>query len=166
MIRQTLIIVALLPGIVVVARADDVRECLIAHNRIRQARGLAPLRLDKRLCTAAQKHAEYMAGRTKLDHRGPDEEMYAERACAAGYHTDWANSSENIAEGPVEFMDAAFTTKAWLESKVGHKDNVLSGEWRDVGFGVSRGSDDRLYWCAVYGRPKILQPVAGSRSIR
>jgi uncharacterized protein YkwD len=103
-----------------------------------------------------------MAGRTQLDHRGPGDEMYAERARAAGYTTDWANSSENIAEGPAEFMDAAFTTQAWLDSKVGHKDNVLSREWRDVGFGVSRGSDGRLYWCAVYGRSKTLQPVLRS----
>jgi uncharacterized protein YkwD len=166
MIRQALIILTLLSGFVAAARADDVHDCLVAHNRIRKARGLAPLRLDKRLCTAAQKHAEYMAGRTKLDHRGPGEEMYAERARAEGYHTDWANSSENIAEGPVEFMDPAFTTKAWLESKVGHKDNVLSREWRDVGFGVSRGSDGRLYWCAVYGRTKTLHPAVRFETAR
>jgi uncharacterized protein YkwD len=111
------------------------------------------LRLDKRLTAAAQKHADYMAGQGKLDHRGPGDEMYANRARAAGYNTDWENSSENIAEGPIEFMDAAFTTQAWLESKVGHRDNVLSREWRDAGFAVARGKDDRLYWCGVYGRP-------------
>jgi uncharacterized protein YkwD len=153
MIRQSLIIFSSLVLAAGVARADDAQDCLAAHNRIRKANGLAPLQLDKRLCAAAQKHADYMAGRDKLDHRGPDDQMYHDRARAAGYETDWENSSENIAEGPLEFMDAAFTTQAWLESKVGHKDNVLSREWRDLGVGVARGKDDRLYWCAVYAQP-------------
>jgi uncharacterized protein YkwD len=135
-----------------IARADEATECLVAHNRVRKAHGLAPLQIDKRLCAAAQKHAEYMAKQKKLDHRGPGDEMYFDRARAAGYQTDWSNSSENIAEGPEDFMDAAFTTEAWLESKVGHKDNVLSPKWRDVGFAVARGSDGRLYWCATYAR--------------
>lgn len=134
-------------------RADDAADCLAAHNRIRRSHGLLPLRLEKRLTAAAQKHAEYMAKNLKLDHRGPGEEMYHDRARAAGYAARWNTSSENIAEGPLEFMDAAFTTQAWLESKVGHKDNVLSREWRELGVGVARGSDDRLYWCAVYAAP-------------
>jgi uncharacterized protein YkwD len=154
MIRQALIILAILLAIPA-ARADDANDCLAAHNRIRKAQGLYPLRLNKRLCVAAQKHAEYMAGRLKLDHRGPEDEMYFDRAVAAGYNTDWDSSSENIAEGPVDFMDAAFTTQAWLESKVGHKDNVLSREWREIGVGVAHGDDDRLYWCAVYARPSV-----------
>jgi uncharacterized protein YkwD len=154
MLRTSLAIVAaIFIGAKAIA-ADNVQDCLAAHNRVRRGQGLEPFHLDKRLCQAAQKHAEYMAGRCKLDHRGPGDEMYADRARAAGYSTDWANASENIAEGPVDFMDAAFTTKAWLESKVGHKDNVLSRDWRNVGFGVARGRDDRLYWCAVYARPE------------
>ena len=151
--RTSLVIVAVLFICIGKASADNAQDCLAAHNRIRRSEGLRPLQLDKRLCQAAQKHAEYMAGRCKLDHRGPGDEMYAERARAAGYQTDWANASENIAEGPVDFMDADFTTNAWLESKVGHKDNVLSREWRFLGVGVARGRDDRLYWCAVYARP-------------
>ena len=126
----------------------------MAHNRVRKTYGLVSLRLDMRLCAAAQRQAEYMAGRQKLDHRGPRDEMYFDRAQAIGYSTDWVNSSENIAEGPAEFMDGAFTTQAWLESKVGHKDNVLSREWRDVGFGAAT-SDGRVYWCAVYARSVV-----------
>jgi uncharacterized protein YkwD len=91
--------------------------------------------------------------------------MFFDRALAAGYKTDWANSSENIAEGPAEFMDAAFTAQAWLESKVGHKENVLSRDWRDVGFGVARGSDDRLYWCAVYARSPLSHSVLPTRIV-
>ncbi|HJS06417.1 MAG TPA: CAP domain-containing protein [Pirellulales bacterium] len=150
MARTSAITFVLLVVIAPVARADDAADCLAAHNRIRRSHGLLPLRLDKRLTAAAQKHAEYMAKSLKLDHRGPGDEMYHDRARAAGYAAEWDTSSENIAEGPVEFMDAAFTTQAWLESKVGHKDNVLSREWRELGVGVARGSDDRLYWCAVY----------------
>ena len=106
---------------------------------------MLPLRLDKRLTAAAQKHAEYMAKSLKLDHRGPGDEMYHDRARAAGYAAEWDTSSENIAEGPVEFMDAAFTTQAWLESKVGHKDNVLS---RVARTGSGRGARQR--------RPAVL----------
>jgi uncharacterized protein YkwD len=156
--RTSFITLGLLLALAATARADSAADCLAAHNRIRKSYGLAPLRLEKRLSVAAQKHADYMAKNLKLDHRGPSDEMYHDRARAAGYAADWDTSSENIAEGPVEFMDAAFTTKAWLESKVGHKDNVLSREWRELGVGVARGSDDRLYWCAVYAAsstPKV-----------
>jgi uncharacterized protein YkwD len=159
--RTSSITLALLILFAAVARADraadsaanSAADCLAAHNRIRKSHGLHPLHLEKRLCAAAQKHADYMAKNLKLDHRGPGDEMYHDRARAAGYAAEWDTSSENIAEGPVEFMDAAFTTQAWLESKVGHKDNVLSREWRELGVGVARGSDDRLYWCAVYATP-------------
>jgi uncharacterized protein YkwD len=150
MIRILAATFTLLVAFTAAARADSAADCLAAHNRIRKSKGLQPLRLEKRLCAAAQRHAEYMAKNLKLDHRGPGEEMYHDRARAAGYAAEWDTSSENIAEGPIEFMDAAFTTQAWLESKVGHKDNVLSREWRELGVGVARGSDDRLYWCAVY----------------
>jgi uncharacterized protein YkwD len=156
--RASFITFTLLVICAAVARADDAADCLAAHNRIRRSHGLHPLRLEKRLTAAAQKHAEYMAKGLKLDHRGPGDEMYHDRARAAGYAAEWDTSSENIAEGPVEFMDAAFTTRAWLESKVGHKDNVLSREWRELGVGVARGTDDRLYWCAVYAAsstPKV-----------
>jgi uncharacterized protein YkwD len=153
MIQRTITTFAFLFVLSAAARADDAADCLAAHNRIRRSHGLLPLRLEKRLTAAAQKHAEYMAKNLKLDHRGPGEEMYHDRARAAGYAAEWNTSSENIAEGPLEFMDAAFTTQAWLESKVGHKDNVLSREWRELGVGVARGSDDRLYWCAVYAAP-------------
>ena len=157
MIQILLFVVTIVLWIADSAKGDNALDCLAAHNKIRQASGLPPLKLDKRLCAAAAKHAEYMAGGCKLDHRGPGDEMYADRALAAGYNTDSANASENIAEGPVEFMDAAFTTKAWLQSKVGHKENVLSKSWRHVGFGVARGKDDRLYWCAVYAAPELSQ---------
>jgi uncharacterized protein YkwD len=157
MIRHSLWIAAFLTVVTAIARADDAQDCLKAHNRIRKEHALAPLRLDKRLSVAAQKHADHMAKNLKLHHRGPGEEMYFDRALAAGYQTDWETSSENIAEGPEDFMDAAFTTQAWLESTVGHKDNVLSREWRDLGVGVARGSDGRLYWCAVYARPQTSQ---------
>jgi uncharacterized protein YkwD len=156
MIRAFLTLATIL-AVVAVARGDDAQDCLKAHNRIRKEQRLAPLRLEKRLSVAAQKHADYMAKNLKLDHRGPGKEMYFDRAMAAGYQTNWESSSENIAEGPEDFMDAAFTTQAWLESTVGHKDNVLSREWRDLGVGVARGSDGRLYWCAVYARPETSQ---------
>jgi uncharacterized protein YkwD len=161
MIRIVLLTALTLVSVPSLAAANDSADCLESHNHVRKAMKLAPLRLDKRLSEAAQRHADYMAKNRKLDHRGQDDEMYFHRARAAGYPTDWANSSENIAEGPAEFMDAAFATQAWLDSTVGHRDNVLSRDWRDVGFGMAEGSDGRRYWCAVYGRtttsPRTLE---------
>jgi uncharacterized protein YkwD len=134
------------------ASADIRGDALAAHNSARTRSGLRPLFIHAQLNAAAQKHADYMAAQCKLDHRGPGGQMFIERACAAGYQTDSVNSSENVAEGPAEHFNAKWVTDAWLESKVGHRDNVLCAAWHDVGFGMARGRDGRVYWCAVYGR--------------
>jgi uncharacterized protein YkwD len=154
------------------ARGDDdlsrlTAECLAAHNAARRRERLEPLRVDKRLTKAAQAHADWMAKTDTIHHIGEDESKWFERAAAAGYDCDIETCSENVAEGPEEFMDGKTACDCWLESRVGHKDNVLSKQWRHVGFGMAIAKNGRRYWAALYARPKsttILQKPTISAS--
>jgi uncharacterized protein YkwD len=148
-------------------RGDDQRErdfadCLAAHNAARKRfdanarRWLEPLQLDERLCKAAQDHADWMARTSTIHHIGANKSTWFERAAAAGYHCDHTTCSENVAEGPAEFMTGAEACACWLRSRVEHRDNVLSAEWRHVGFGHATAKNGRRFWCALYARPRSV----------
>jgi uncharacterized protein YkwD len=137
-----------------VALADEQGDCLVAHNAVRKQHGLAAVHLDSKLAIAAQEHAEWMARRGRLTHVRPGtyrRQFWFNRATDAGYPADYKSCSENIAQGPAGYMDAATATDCWMNSKVGHRDNVL-GNWRHVGFGVATARG-KTYWCALYANP-------------
>jgi hypothetical protein len=129
-------------------------DCLAAHNTVRRTHRLDVLHLDGKLAKAAQKHATWMASRGRLSHLGPRGKTWFARATEAGYEATYLNCSENIASGPAEHMDAETATDCWMNSKVGHRDNVL-GKWRHVGFGMAT-SRGKTYWCALYANPKSV----------
>jgi uncharacterized protein YkwD len=137
-----------------VAWADPAHDCLAAHNTVRRTHRLDVLHLDGKLTKAAQKHATWMASRGRLSHLGPRGKTWFARATEAGYEATYLTCSENIASGPAEHMDAETATDCWMNSKVGHRDNVL-GKWRHVGFGVAT-SRGKTYWCALYANPKSV----------
>lgn len=134
-----------------VAWADPARDCLASHNTVRRQHRLQVLHLDARLQAAAQEHADWIARYGRLTHVRPRGLTWAERARRAGYHCTYATCSENIAMGPAGYMDAATATDCWMNSKVGHRDNVL-GDWRHVGFGVATARG-KTFWCALYANP-------------
>ncbi len=67
------------------------------HNVARAKMRLPPYRADPRLTAAAQAHADDMARRRRLDHKGADGSQPWDRATRAGYH--WRAVAENVAAG-------------------------------------------------------------------
>lgn len=58
---------------------------------------------------------------------------------------------ENIAVGQ---KDEEAVMRAWLSSP-GHRRNIKSGSYTHIGVGAAMPVDsDRIYWCAVFGKPK------------
>jgi uncharacterized protein YkwD len=70
------------------------------------------------------------------------------RLAAVSYEVRAAG--ENIAEGQ---RDAAEVMSSWMRSR-GHRDNILSSEFTEIGTGVAVGRNGRLYWAQVFGRPR------------
>lgn len=124
------------------AGAGDVpaRAVLCLLNRERVRRHLAPLRRDRRLAIAARSHSRAMVARGVFSHDGPFGDVVA-RLRRAGYIRGgggWA-VGENIAWGGGPLATPASIMRGWMGSP-GHRANMLSPSFRDVGVGVALGA--------------------------
>ena len=123
-----------------------VNELLDLHNFARTQNSVPKLHLHDQLLRAAQKHAEWMAQNEKLSHTGENGSSVGERVLGAGYK--WRAVGENIALG---FRTPQQVVAGWLNSP-GHRRNILSAVYQDVGFGYARSESGRSYWSAVMSR--------------
>jgi uncharacterized protein YkwD len=118
-------------------------------NVERSRAGVSPLRLDGRLMKAAQLQAEQMASLGRMDHvlsDGPYPQPQ-DRLAAAGYR--WQAYAENIAYGQ---RDPEDVTGSWMGSK-GHRTNMLSGAYTEIGTGYAVDNRGRSYYVQVFGKP-------------
>ncbi len=120
----------------------DVVVCLI--NQERAKRGLKPFDNNKRLQKAAQRHNDRMVGTGCFDHECNGESDLGKRLESVGYLggglSRWAYG-ENIAWGSGDYSTPEAIVAAWMNSP-GHKANILSNDYRDIGIGFSRGTPD------------------------
>ena len=119
-----------------------------SHNRYRQSAHLAPLAPSQRLRNAAQTHADYMARTRQMSHHENihGRQSVSERVTQAGYR--WSAVAENVAAGQTT-VDQVM--RSWVNSP-GHRHNMLNGNYRRIGVGITRGADNLLYWCVVFAR--------------
>lgn len=118
------------------------QQLLRLHNEARGSK--SPLALSAKLAEAAQDHAAWMAEHHKMSHTGANSSDVSDRLVDVGYN--WSACGENIAEG---YRGPEEVVHGWMNSP-GHRRNIL-GPYLEVGFGVSRGSNGALYWCADFG---------------
>jgi uncharacterized protein YkwD len=119
-------------------------ELLGLTNRERRQAGLPPLRLSAPLGRAAQFHAEDMNSNSYLEHEGLDGSKPWDRAEREGYEGSYIG--ENIAVGGSSPEE---TIEQWMNSP-GHRGNILSSEYTEIGFGYSSQNDNH-YWVQVFG---------------
>ncbi|MCH7812480.1 MAG: CAP domain-containing protein [Planctomycetes bacterium] len=136
---------------------DDLAQQVLTLINIERARaGVAPLSWDPTLAGIAEDFACTMAAYDFFDHVNPiNGEGPAERAIEGGY--EFFGIGENLAGGQTT---AAAAVEGWLDSP-GHRDNLLSTEWRETGIGVRRGGSLRIYWVQEFGKP-ARRPTAGT----
>lgn len=138
--------------------ADD-RAMLTAVNNARaSARSCGDTRYNAapaltwscELAQAAATHSADMASHNFLSHAGSDGLQVSDRATAAGYR--WQSIGENIAAGQTS-VDAVM--QSWLQSS-GHCANIMNPSFVDFGAAsaTDSGSDYRIYWTQVFGRPR------------
>ena len=139
------------------------RGVLRYTNMERKKRGLRPLLGHPTLIEAARSHSRWMASHGFISHQGKRRSEPTDRASAAGYPT---GAGENVLMMPARKGDKA-TAKAavriWMRSP-GHKENILSGDYWDIGIGVARDKNGQLYMTQNFGLGRSLS-LAGDGAI-
>ena len=112
----------------------DEKRTLARHNSARAQRNLKPLCVHPALQKAARAHSEDMIDKDYFSH---DTKGRREDACqrVRRYNYRWQTCGENI--GYNSSPDAMFN--AWMNSS-GHRSNILSKRFREVGIGAHTGS--------------------------
>ena len=149
-------------------------------NQERLANGaLAPLKQETLLDNSSETHSANMANRDFFAHCDPDTDTLPwDRMQAAGYSYNAA--AENIAAG---YSTPASVMAGWMNSS-GHRANILSTNYRELGVGYFFQSSDasnvrtdangdctpdgttgalRHYWTQNFGRRNNVYPVIINR---
>ena len=106
-------------------------------NKERQSRGIKILTFDISLRKIAREHSEDMFQRGYFSHYSPEGLTVADRALKAGI--DFLVIGENLAYAPT--LESAFKG---LMNSPGHRENILSTDYKKIGIGVIDGE--------VYGK--------------
>ena len=128
------------------ATISDARHatlCLL--NMERTSRGLDKLRNNGRLRDAAQAYSRHMVADDFFDHVSPGGSTMVSRIKATRYLVG-ANGwmlGENIAWGGASRATPRETVEAWMHS-AGHKRNILTGSFDEIGIGIAIGAPARL----------------------
>ncbi len=112
--------------------------CLL--NVQRSGAGLAPLAEQAQLDQASSAYSRLMVEESFFAHVAPDGTQLTDRLTAAGYlgqPGSWV-VGENIAWGESYLATPREIMTAWMNS-AGHKANILSADYREVGLGIATG---------------------------
>lgn len=116
-------------------------------NAARAAHGLKPVHKSPVLTKLAEDFAARMIERGFFSHIDPDTGYGpGQRALRAGYL--FLSVGENLAAGqtaPETVMDD------WMASTEGHRENILSVQWNEVGAAVRTGGEYGVYWVLEFG---------------
>jgi uncharacterized protein YkwD len=107
--------------------------CLL--NQQRRQHGLRKLRVNGRLSLASQRHSNSMVARKVFEHGN-----FVGRIKATHYISGSGSWSvgENIAWGSGHLATAREIVRAWMNSPP-HRHNILHGQFREIGIGITRG---------------------------
>jgi uncharacterized protein YkwD len=144
-------------GITASFNQDDL---LLQTNTKRAENGLPPLQLNPALSQAALEKGKDMLARNYWAHNAPDGTTPWVFIKNSGY--EYVYAGENLARG---FASASDVTNAWMASQ-GHKDNLLSGNYDDVGFAVLTGTltgDETILVVQEFGRKMAGGPDPAQR---
>ena len=142
-------------GVLSYATEMSIDQLLEATNKQRVANGVAPLKLNTKLSTAAQSKVNDMVARNYWAHNTPDGQEPWVFFDAAGYK--YYKAGENLAYG---FSSSDATVIGWMNSP-SHRENLLDSAFTEVGFGFKNGenynnSGPETVVAAEYGRPQVL----------
>lgn len=122
------------PSVLGVKADISAEQLLLLTNKERQTNGVLPLFLNEHLSEAAAKKAADMFEYDYWAHNSPNGKTPWVFIQSSGYKYVYAG--ENLARG---FTTPEDVIKAWMTSSAGHRENMLSSNYQDVGFAVKIG---------------------------
>ncbi len=141
----------LAPGVLGYASEITVRQLLENTNQVRNKEGKKSLILSEKLSKAAEQKAKYMFEKNYWAHTSP--EGIEPWVFILDQDYDYSYAGENLARN---FYYSKEVVDAWMKSPT-HKENLLSGNYDEVGFAVVNGVLDGYETTLVvqmFGRPK------------
>lgn len=135
------------------ARAISSTVILELINTERRNIGLAPLQINAKLQSVAQKKASDMALRNYFEHNSPEGTTPWDLFAQAGYK--FATAGENLAVNSLNFSESAIV-QGWMNSP-GHRAIILDGRHTETGIGIADGMYQGLK--AVYVAEEFGSPL-------
>jgi uncharacterized protein YkwD len=120
-----------------------------------------PLRWNENLAAVARAHSRDMLEQGFFDHVDPDGRTLSTRLSEGGI--PWQAAGENIAiYTTVPGAEAAFMNEPRFQRN--HRANILNANYTDVGIGIVKGPDGRLYITQDFAAipPRLAPGTAGS----
>jgi RNA polymerase sigma factor (sigma-70 family) len=129
------------------------QQVLDVINKARQQNGLKPYTMSSDLINSASAHNAEMENGCGLSHQCPGEPALGDRETAAG--VQWTAAGENIGDGgpvddsqtPIAQMAVSLTNSMLAEQPPndGHRLNILSSSYTEVGIAVTRDSSGTVW---------------------
>jgi RNA polymerase sigma factor (sigma-70 family) len=133
--------------------ADAAQQVLDVINQARSQAGLKPYTMSNDLIDSASAHNTRMEDGCGLSHQCPGEPALGDRETAAG--VQWTAAGENIGDGgpvsdsqsPIAQMAVSLTNSMLAEQPPndGHRLNILSSSFTEVGIAVTRDSSGTVW---------------------
>ena len=147
----------------ILGRVSDIQptELLVDTNAERTEQGLSELRVNDQLSQAAFLKAQNMFAEQYWAHVSPSGIEPWKWLGDVGYNYSYAG--ENLAKN---YPNANATVEAWMNSQT-HRDNILKGEYTDVGFAVVDGELEgapTTLVVALYATPMAAPVVEAAAS--
>jgi uncharacterized YkwD family protein/spore coat assembly protein SafA len=117
-------------------------------NRQRAANGLKPLKLNWELARVARYKSMDMRDRNYFSHTSPTYGSPFDMIKAFGIR--YSAAAENIAAGQ---KTAQEVMNSWMNS-AGHRSNILSASYTEIGVGYASGGKYGHYWTQMFIKPR------------
>ena len=130
--------------------SSTAEDIVVRTNAERSKLRLPVLARNAALMQAAQLHANQMAAFNRMAHDLPGAAYPTmdSRIAAVGYRRSYAG--ENVAEG---YPGAAAVVAGWMTSP-GHRENIVSTQYTEMGAGVATAKNGRPFYVQVFARPR------------
>jgi uncharacterized protein YkwD len=118
-------------------------------NMARQQQGRGPLTTNAKLTQAAQMHAMNMAAQEHMSHNLNGQGL-VDRIRMVGYA--YGGAAENVAFNFGYQNPGWKLFESWMISP-GHYQNIMNGQFTEIGVAVAQSASGKFYACQVFGHP-------------
>jgi uncharacterized protein YkwD len=123
---------------------DDEKAIVDATNAERKKAALPELKVNEKMVEAARSHAANIAKQDILEHT-LDGKTAGDRVKEVGFR--FRHTGENIAHNQKTTQEVL---ESWMNSD-GHKANILSKDYEEIGAAVTKNDKGERYWVQVFG---------------